>query len=97
MKYTPRHNFIVLQMDTPVEVAKQGFRLERSARDDHSPATVMAIGPGVPGGDKNALIKIDDLVVGDRVVFNKYSALELNEDERVYLIRDTELGCKVND
>ena len=97
MKYTPRHNFIVLKMDKPAEQTKQGILLVQSAQDERLPATVIAVGPGVPGGDKNALIKIDDLIVGDRVVFNKYSALELDEDERMYLIRDTELGCKVDD
>jgi len=97
MKFTPRHNYIVLQMDKPAEVSKHGILLPESVREDRLPATVLAVGPGVPAGDKNELVKIDDLDVGDRVVFNKFSALELDDTERIYLIRDTDLGCTIDD
>ena len=97
MKFTPRQNFVVLKMDAPAEQTKKGILLVQSAQDDRMPATVLAVGPGVRTGDKGEVMEVVDLQVDDRVVFNKYSALELDDTERLYLIRDTDIGCKIDD
>ena len=96
MKFTPRQNFVILKMDKPAEQTKQGILLPPTAREDRVPATVLAVGPGRQT-DKGVLIEIMDLQTGDRVLFNKFSALDLDEDERIYLIRDTEIGCTIDD
>jgi co-chaperonin GroES (HSP10) len=73
MKFTPRQDFVVVQMDVPAEETKQGILLPESAREDRVPA------------------------IGDRVIFNKFTAYELDEQERLYLLRGVDIGCKIND
>jgi chaperonin GroES len=96
MKYTPRQDFVVLKMDEQKEVSKNGILLPQSVKEDRLPATVLAVGPGRVT-EHGHTITVDDLAVGDRVVFNKFSALELNERERLYLIRHSDIGCKIDD
>ena len=71
MKFTPRQDFVVVQMDAPLDKTKNGILLLESAQEDRMPATVLAIGPGrmTEFGTK---ISVDDLVIGDRVFFNKF-------------------------
>jgi len=96
MKFTPRQDYVIVQMDKPLERTKNGIALLPSTSEDKLPATVIAIGPGrlTEFGSK---ITIDDLAVGDRVFFNKFSATELDEQERLYMLRGHEISCKIND
>lgn len=94
MKYTPRLDFVVLQMEEAATETKEGILLVESARDDRTPAEVLAIGPGRVT-ENGHLLTVDDLAIGDRVIFNKFSALELDEKERIYLIRGNDIGCRL--
>lgn len=96
MKYTPRLDFVIVQMELPAEQTKQGILLVESAREDRVPAKVLAIGPGRMT-ENGTVVTVDDLDVGDRVLFNKFEAIELNEQERLYMIRGGAIGCKLND
>jgi len=96
MNYTPRLDFVVLQMDAPEKKTSDGILLPKSVREDRVLGTVISIGPGRVS-EHGHLITVEDLVVGDRVIFNKFSAYELDEDDRLYLLRGGEIGCKTND
>ena len=96
MKFIPRQNFVVLQMDEPIEQSKPGFALRAAERADRMVATVLTVGPG-HANDDGKLLKVEDLQIGDRVLFNKDTSLELSEDERLYLLKDSDIACKIND
>ena len=96
MKFTPRQDFVVVQMDTPREKSKGGILLPEKAREDRTPATVKAIGPGRVT-EFGTRLEVDDLKVGDRVFFNQFAATELDEGQRLYLLRGHEISCKIND
>lgn len=96
MKFTPRQDFVVVQMDVPRDKTKAGILLPESAREDKTPATVKAIGPGRVT-EFGTRLEVDDLKIGDRVFFNKFSAFELDEPQRLYLLRGHEISCKIND
>jgi chaperonin GroES len=96
MSFIPRHDFVVVQMEKPATETKHGIALPESVRDDRTPGEVLALGPGRTT-EEGKIVEITDLAVGDRVVFNKYSALELDEAERLYLIRNTDIGCRLDD
>lgn len=96
MKFTPRQDFVVVQMDEPLKKTRNGILLPESAQEDRTAATVLSIGPGRLT-DFGAIVTVDDLKVGDRVFFNKFAASELDTAERLYLLRGHEISCKVND
>ncbi|MCV0439720.1 MAG: co-chaperone GroES family protein [Hydrogenophaga sp.] len=96
MKYTPRLDFVVVRKDEPKEQSQGGILLPDSAKDERVPGTVLEIGPGRLS-EQGTMILVDDLEVGDRVIFNKFTAYELDEKERLYLLRGNEITCKVND
>jgi chaperonin GroES len=96
MKYTPRLDYVLVLMDAPKEKSGGGILLPETARDDRVPGEVIAIGPGRIT-EYGHTITVRDLAKGDRVIFNKFTAYELSEDERLYLIRGSDISCKVND
>jgi chaperonin GroES len=96
MKYIPRLDFVVVRKDAPKDMSKGGILLPQDARDDRAPAEVVAIGPGRMT-EYGVMITVDGLEVGDRVLFNKFEALELNESDRLYLVRAGAIGCVIND
>jgi co-chaperonin GroES (HSP10) len=97
MKFTPRLDFVIVQMEAPAEQTKNGILLPASVREERTPGVVIAIGPGHKSEYTGEWITIKNLEKGDRVLFNKFSALELDEDERFYLIRHTDIGCVISD
>jgi len=96
MKYIPRHDFVIIQMEESPEESRGGIFLPRDVREDRIPGEVLAIGPGRMS-EHGHLIEVTDLKVGDRVIFNKFSGLELNEEERLYMLRGNDIGCKLDD
>ena len=96
MKYTPRQDFVILQMDEPIQETKTGILLSKPESDERLPGTVLAIGPGRMT-EHGCFLTIDNLKVGDRVVFNKFSALELDTSDRTYMMRANDIGCVIND
>lgn len=96
MKYTPRLDFVVVRKDEPKDMSKGGILLPQDARDDRAPAEVIAVGPGRMT-EYGIMLGVDGLQVGDRVLFNKFEALELNEKERLYLVRAGAIGCVIDD
>jgi len=96
MKYIPRQDFVVIEMDIPKERSRGGIFLPETVREDRALGSILAIGPG-RATDYGEFIKVEQLDVGNRVIFNKYTAYELNEEERLYLIRSSDIGCIVND
>ena len=96
MKFVPRHNFVVLQMDKPVFQPQEGFRLRSEERGDRMFAIVRAVGPG-HRNDEGKTLEVENLSIGDRVLFNKDTSLELSEDERLYLLKDSDIWCKIDD
>jgi len=83
-------------MDEPNAESKGGILLPESAREDRVPGEVLAIGPGRPT-EHGAVIKVDDIEISDRVIFNKFTAYELDEDERLYIVRGHDITCKVSE
>lgn len=96
MKYTPRQDFVVVRMDEAKDMSKGGILLPDSAQNERMPGTVLTIGPGRMS-EHGHMIVVDDLEVNDRVIFNKFTAYELDEEERLYLLRGSDITCKVDD
>ncbi len=97
MKFSPRQDFIIVKMEEPPKATKAGILLmESTFSEDKMPAVVMAIGPGRMT-DYGVFITVDDLSVNDRIIFNKFSAYELDKDERLYALRGGEIICKLNE
>lgn len=96
MKYIPRHDFVIIQMEEAPEESRGGIFLPKDVREDRLPGVVLAVGPGRMS-EHGEWLKVIDLEVGDRVIFNKFSGLELDEDERLYMLRSADIGCKFND
>jgi chaperonin GroES len=96
MKFTPRLDFVLVQMDAPEEKSDRGILLPDSAKEDRARATVISVGPGRMT-EMGILITVEDLKKGDRIFFNKFAATELDEDERLYVVRGNDIVCKSND
>jgi len=96
MKYTPRQDFVVVRMDETKDKSKGGILLPDSAQNERVPGTVLTIGPGRMS-EHGFMIVVEDLEVNDRVIFNKFTAYELDENERLYLLRGSDITCKVDD
>lgn len=96
MKYIPRQDFVVLEMDEMEDRSDGRYLLPQSDKQAHVPAVVLAIGPGDHNDDDEPL-PVHDLQEGDRVMFNRFSAIQLNEQDRLFLVRQSEIGCKIDD
>lgn len=93
MKYIPRHDFVLVQLDEAQEATKQGILLAESAQEAPQAGVVLAVGPG-RNNEQGHLIT-SDLKPGDRVFVSQFGGIEVDEAERLFMVRDSELICFV--
>jgi len=79
----PLSDRIILKVKEKEETTKSGIMLPESAKEKPQEAVVIAVGSGeVIDGKKVPL----DVSVGDRVIYSKYSGMEIKLDGQEYLI-----------
>jgi chaperonin GroES len=79
----PLSDRIILKVKEKEETTKSGIVLPESAKEKPQEAVVIAVGSGeVIDGKKVPL----DVKAGDRVIYSKYSGMEIKLDDEEYLI-----------
>lgn len=83
MNLKPLSDRIILKVKEKEETTKSGIVLPESAKEKPQEAVVIAVGSGeVIDGKKVPL----DVKAGDRVIYSKYSGMEIKLDDEEYLI-----------
>jgi chaperonin GroES len=80
----PLEDKIVIEPVKEEEVSKSGLIITSSGNEKPSEGVVVAIGPGITLQDGSKVVP--ELSVGDKVVFSKYGATEVEHDGKDYLI-----------
>jgi chaperonin GroES len=91
---TPLHDRVLVRRMDSKETAKGGIIIPDSAKEKPQEGEVVAIGPGkVEKGQRVSL----DVVVGDRILFGKYTGSDITVDGQEYLIlREEEILGRLN-
>ena len=77
----PRHNRVVIRRDKTIKKTDHGILLPETAHGVRLTGRVVAFGPGKR--DQNGMLHpIDDLKVGDRVLFTRYAGTPAQDDFR---------------
>jgi len=94
---TPLNDKILIKPITKEEKTESGIILpDTASKERPEEGEVLAIGPGMQNEDGNR-ISIDDLKVGDTVVFTKYGPQEIKIDgEELLLVSYKDILAKVN-
>ncbi|SCG82007.1 10 kDa chaperonin Protein Cpn10 [Proteiniborus sp. DW1] len=82
MNIKPLGDRVVIKKVEVEEKTKSGIVLPGSAKEQPQIAEVIAVGAGITGDEK----KKDEIKVGDRVIFSKYSGTEVKVDDVEYTI-----------
>lgn len=82
MNIKPLGDRVVIKKVEVEEKTKSGIVLPGSAKEQPQFAEVIAVGAGITGDEK----KKDEIKVGDRVIFSKYSGTEVKVDDVEYTI-----------
>lgn len=82
MNIKPLGDRVVIKKVEVEERTKSGIVLPGTAKEQPQIAEVIAVGAGITEDEK----KKDELKVGDRVVFSKYSGTEIKVDDVEYTI-----------
>ncbi len=76
MNIKPLGDRVVIKKLEAEEKTKSGIVLPNSAKEKPQMAEVLAIGAGITEDDK----KKDEIKVGDKVIFSKYSGTDIKMD-----------------
>lgn len=82
MNIKPLGDRVVIKKVEVEEKTKSGIVLPSSAKEQPQIAEVVAIGAGITEDEK----KKDEIKVGDKVIFSKYSGTEIKVDDVEYTI-----------
>lgn len=82
MNIKPLGDRVVIKKVEAEEKTKSGIVLPTSAKEQPQIAEVLAVGPAISDDDK----KKDELKVGDKVIFSKYTGSEIKIDGQEYMI-----------
>ena len=80
----PKADRVVIQVDTVEEKTETGIILPESAKERPHTATVIAVGPGV--WMNTGVQRKPDVLIGDKIMFSKYSGTKYTENNQEYLI-----------
>ncbi|HNZ82605.1 MAG TPA: co-chaperone GroES [Sedimentibacter sp.] len=84
MTIKPLGERVVIKMTEAEEKTKSGIVLPGSAKEKPQVAEVLAVGAGITNDEK----KKDEIKVGDKVIFSKFSGTEVKIDgEEVIIIK----------
>ena len=85
VSFKPLGNRVVVEPDDEQEqVSSGGIYLPDTAKEKPQQGTVVAVGPGKLSDDGNRVPM--EVVVGDTIVYSKYSGTEYKEGEIEYLV-----------
>jgi chaperonin GroES len=84
MKFRPLHDRVVVKRIDAQEKTAGGIIIPDTAKEKPSQGEVIAVGPG--GRDEAGKLIPIDLIVGDRVLFGKWSGTEVKIDGEDLLI-----------
>lgn len=82
MNIKPLGDRVVIKKVEVEEKTKSGIVLPSSAKEQPQIAEVVAVGAGITEDEK----KKDEIKVGDKVIFSKYSGAEIKVDDVEYTI-----------
>lgn len=85
------NDYVIVRPLAAEERTAGGLIRPEASQERPSVGIVIAVGPGTRHaitGDRVPL----SLEVGDLVTFNKYAGIQLDEEQHVWLMRETELG-----
>ncbi|WIV11959.1 co-chaperone GroES [Proteiniborus sp. MB09-C3] len=82
MNIKPLGDRVVIKKVEVEEKTKSGIVLPSSAKEQPQIAEVVAVGAGITEDEK----KKDEIKVGDKVIFSKYSGTEIKVDDVEYTI-----------
>jgi len=82
MNIKPLGDRVVIKMIEVEEKTKSGIVLPSSAKEQPQMAEIVAIGPDILNDEK----KKEQVKVGDKVIFSKYSGTEVKVDNVEYTI-----------
>ncbi|MGF7059548.1 co-chaperone GroES [Brassicibacter mesophilus] len=82
MNIKPLGDRVVIKKVEVEEKTKSGIVLPGSAKEQPQIAEVVAVGAGITEDEK----KKDEIKVGDKVIFSKYSGTEVKMDGEEYTI-----------
>lgn len=77
MNLKPLGDRVVIKKVEVEEKTKSGIVLPSTAKEQPQMAEILAIGPDILNDEK----KKDQIKVGDKVIFSKYSGTEIKVDE----------------
>ena len=83
MKLVPLGDRVVLKQLEAEETTKSGIVLPGQAQEKPQQAEVVAVGPGGVVDGKEVKMEV---VVGDKVIYSKYSGTEVKMDGTEYII-----------
>ena len=83
MKLVPLGDRVVLKQVEAEETTKSGIVLPGQAQEKPQQAEVVAVGPGGVVDGKEVKMEV---VVGDKVIYSKYSGTEVKMDGTEYII-----------
>ena len=83
MNIKPLFDRVVIEPEEQISLTKSGIVLPQTAQDRPQTGKVVAIGNG-KDLDNNDVGMV--VCVGDRVVYNKYSGVEIKIDNKEYVI-----------
>jgi chaperonin GroES len=90
----PLADKLVLRPIIQEEVLSSGIVIPDTAKEKPQQGEVIAVGPGRRDEDGNIIPM--DIVVGDRVLYAKYTGQEIKiENEELIVLRENDILCKV--
>jgi chaperonin GroES len=93
-KLVPLADKLVLKPIVQEEVLSSGIVIPDTAKEKPNQGEIIAVGPG-RRDDDGKLIPMD-IVVGDRVLYAKYTGQEIKiENEEYIVLSERDLLCKV--
>ena len=84
MSFTPLHDRVLVRRIEGNETTKGGLIIPDTAREKPQEGEVIAVGSG--GRDETGKLLSIDLSVGDRILFGKWSGIEVKIDGEELLI-----------
>ena len=83
MKLVPLFDRVVLKQLVAEETTASGIVLPGQAKEKHSQAEVVAVGPGGVVDGKEIKMQVK---VGDKVIYSKYAGTEVELDKEEYIV-----------
>ena len=84
MKFRPLHDRVVVKRLESDQKTKGGIIIPDTAKEKPQEGEIIAVGPGAR--DESGKIVALDVLVGDRILFGKWSGTEVKLDGEDYLI-----------